>query len=157
MTPADVVSNSSPLIAFQQIGRLDLLRHLFGRVAIPPSVVRETAATLGARPGWLVERPLTRAMDAGVLSSFLDQGEAEAISLALELRATWMILDDLPARRMAEAVGLPVVGSLGIVVRAKERGLFPAAKPLMDAPIADGLFVGPALYANVLAIAGEVP
>lgn len=151
-----VVSNASPLIAFQQIGRLDLLRHLFGTITIPPSVVRETARTLGLRPDWLVERPLTRAMDDRLLAS-LDEGEGEAIALALELRADWLVLDDLPARRIAEGVGLPVVGSLGIVVRAKQRGLLPAAKPLVDALIANGLFVGSALYLDVLAIAEEAP
>lgn len=151
------MSNASPLIAFQQVGRLDLLQHHFGPIAIPPSVVRETAPTLGPLPDWLVERPLTHAMDVRLLSSSLDEGVAEAIAPGLELRASWIVLDDLPARRLAGGLGLPVVGSLGIAVRAKQRGLVAAAKPVVDALIANGLFVGSALYLDVLAIAGETP
>lgn len=75
--------------------------------------------------------------------------------MAPELRAAWLVLDDLAARRVAEGVGLPVVGSLGIVVRAKQRGMLLAAKPVVDALIANGLFVGAVLYRAVLARAGE--
>lgn len=86
MSPLQVVPNASPLIAFHQIGRLDLLRHLFGSIAIPPSVVGEIGPTLSARPDWMSERPLARARDARVRASSLDQGEAEAIALAREPR-----------------------------------------------------------------------
>lgn len=157
MSPPRVVSNASPLIAFQGIGRLDLLRSLLSTIAIPPTVVVEVRPTLPSLPTWLIERPLTKTVDARLRGSPLDAGEAEAIALALELRARWTVLDDLPARRFAEELGLSVIGSLGIIVRAKQRGLLPDAKSVVDALITHGLFVGPGLYRQVLASAEESP
>jgi len=78
-----VVSNSSPLIALQQIGHLPLLQALFGTLLVPPAVVRETAPTV-ILPDWVVERALTQQIGPQILGSSLGPGESEAISLALE-------------------------------------------------------------------------
>lgn len=150
-----VVSNASPLIALQQIDRLDLLRDLFGMVAIPSAVARETVPSVPERPPWVAERPLTGPIDPRVLRASLDPGETEAIALALELGATSVILDDLPARRLAEEFGLSVVGTLGVLVRAKQRGLLTAIRPSLDALVAVDFYVGSKLLTELLAAAGE--
>lgn len=154
MTPL-VVSNASPLIALHAVGQLDLLRSLFVTVNVPPTVAREVAPSLPVPPAWIVERLLEGEIDERLRRAGLDPGERDVIGLALQRPTAWLVLDDRPARRMAERVGLSVVGTIGVVVRAKQRGLLPAVRPTLDALIRNGLFVGQGLYREVLVGAGE--
>jgi len=94
-----VVADASVLIALAQIGQLSLLERLYEEVVIPSAVQSEVVA-----------------------HAALDAGEIESISLALETRAQCVILDDLPARRLAEGLGLAVVGTTGVLFAAKQRG-----------------------------------
>jgi uncharacterized protein len=149
-----VVSNSSPLIALTQIGSLDLLRSLFETILVPPAVRRETVASIGA-PTWLIERSLTRPLDPRVPAS-LDLGEREVLSLALEIGAYRVIVDERPARRAARMLGLPVVGTLGVLVLAKDRGLIDAVRPHAESLVHAGFYVAPAIYDDALRAAGEV-
>lgn len=154
MSSPGVVSDSSALIALTPIGQLALLKELFAAVSIPPAVAREVAPSV-ARPNWIVECGLAQPIDLRLLQSSLGAGEREAISLALELGGQWIILDDLPARRLAEALGLSVTGTLGVLVYAKRRGLLPAVRPWFDMLLAVNFHVAPALYRQVLASVGE--
>ena len=125
MTAGPVVCNSSPLIALDQIGRLDILTQLFGTVLAPPAVVRETSPPT-ILPGWITEQAPTQPIGSQILRASLGPGEREAISL-LEVSAAWTVLDDRPARRLAQALGLPVIGTPGILLAGKRRG-FPAGR-----------------------------
>lgn len=153
MSPPPVVSNSSPLIALEQIGHLDLLERFFTTVLVPPAVTRE--ATSVVLPAWIIEAPLTQPIGPRILRASLGSGESEAISLALEVSAQWIILDDRPARRLAEALGLPVIGTLGVLLASKRRGFLPAVRPCADALVNHGFRIAPDLYERVLADAGE--
>ena len=64
-------------------------------------------------------------------------------------------LDDLRARQLAEALGLTVAGTFGLLLRAKRAGLVPTVRPLVDAAIAQGFHLGPDLYRDVLELADE--
>lgn len=153
MIAGPVISNSSPLIALSQIGALDLLKVLFETVLVPPAVRRETAASVGA-PAWLVERVLTRRPDARVPAT-LDRGEREVLSLALEIGAYRVIVDERPARRAARALGLPVIGTLGVLVLAKDRTLIDTVRPHAEALIRAGFYLAPGIYRDALRAAGE--
>ena len=133
------VSNSSPLIALEQIGQVELLRDLFQEVLIPDSVAAETRLTVPPRP-WIVLQPLRGGLHPGTLRPALGSGEREAISLALELEARTIIIDDDPARRIAGELGLNVV----------ER-----VQPHLDSLLANRFFMSPQLYQLLLRIAGE--
>ncbi len=129
------VSNSGPLIHLAMIGRLDLLKLLFGRVVIPRAVEMEVVdrgkeegkadAFLiegEIENGWIVvEDPVDSAEDIAD-SAGIDAGEAEAIMLARS-RHCPVLIDDLAARRFASGLGLEVTGSIGVVVRAVKVGL----------------------------------
>lgn len=153
MTLAPVVSNSSAIIALDRIGQFQLLSGLFTQLIVPPAVVREVAPI--QLPGWVMEQPLTQPVGPHVLRAALGDGESEAISVAVELRARWIILDDRAARRLAQSLGLPVIGTLGVLLAAKRRGLLAAVQPSLDALVRYGFHVAPALYGRVLHDAGE--
>jgi len=156
LTDGPVVCNASPLIALAQIGQLALLEQLFGTVVVPPAVIRETAPSVSP-PTWVEERPLAQPIGPRILRASLGPGESETISLALELGARWVILDDRPARRLARGLQLNVIGTLGILLAARKRDLLPAVRPCLDALLQHDFFIAPALYEQVLREAGEAP
>lgn len=155
MSVPPAVSNASPLIVFHQIGRLDLVRAVLGEVLIPPTVASEIAPSLGDPPPWMRVKVLPSVRDPFPWESTLDPGEAEAIALALEVTAGQILLDDRPARRTAEQLGLVVVGSLGLLLEAHRQELVSDVRAELDAMIGAGFYVGQALYADVLALARE--
>ncbi len=152
MTP--VVSNSSPLIGLEQISRLSLLQSLFDTIVVPPAVVAEVEANV-VLPAWIEQRPLTQNIGSLVMKASLGAGESEAIALALELNARLIILDDRPARRLAQSLDLTVVGTLGLLVLAKKKGLIVEIKPCLDDLLRFNFRVAPALYQQLLEDADE--
>jgi hypothetical protein len=88
-------------------------------------------------------------------STKIHVGEAAAIILAQELGAQQVLIDDLRARRVAKARLLPVTGTIGTLLLAKEQGLIAQVKPILDDLIALGKRISPQLYQDVLAIAQE--
>ena len=149
-----VVCNSSPLIGLEQIYHLVLLRNLFETLVVPPAVVTEVEANV-VLPSWIETVSLNEKIGPLILRASLGPGESEAISLALETDARLIILDDRPARRLAQSLKLTVIGTLGILLLAKKKGLIPAVKPLIDGLIEFDFRVAPALYEQLLADAGE--
>jgi len=149
-----VVSNSSPIIAFERIGELDLLRVIFPALMIPPAVAGEIATARGV-PSWITVQSLARRLDTRTLVPGLGAGEREAISLAVETRATWPVLDDQAARQVARTIGLPVIGTLGILLAAKRRGLLPAVRPYLARLGSSGFFMRRELLERVLRLASE--
>jgi uncharacterized protein len=153
VSPLLVVSNSSPLIALSQIGHLELLERLFTTVQVPPAVIQETVSVV--LPTWIAEHSLSQLIGPRILRASLGLGESEAISLALEVGAQWLLLDDRPARRLAEALNLPVLGTLGVLLASKRRGFLPAVRPCIDALMNLGFRIASDLYERVITDAGE--
>jgi len=142
-----------PADALDRIGQLDLMRALFAEVVVPPAVLHEVFADSGP-PAWLrVIAPAAMLDDAA--SPTLGRGEREAIALAVDTRARRIILDDLPARRLAASLGLPVIGTAGLVLAAKNAGLVPTVAPIFDQLVAAGFRLSPTVIAAVIAAAGE--
>jgi len=135
---AIVVSDTSPVRALHFLGRLDLLGSLFGDVWVPPAVAEElrrprrTFAQIEVTGyGIQVAAPRDRDLVAR-LRKGLDAGEAEALALALELKASIVLIDEAHGRAEAVALGLEPKGVLGILVDAKDRGMVDRVKPLVD-------------------------
>jgi uncharacterized protein len=146
------VSDASPLIALHQLGRLALMQGLFSEVVVPPAVAREVAPSLRTLPFWVLE---IQAPPLRGLTGPRGVGERAAIALAAHLSADSIVMDELPGRRAAARLGLNVVGTLGLLVRAKRRGLIESVQPEMDALIASGLYVSEHVYHNILGVADE--
>ena len=149
-----VVSDSGPLIALERIQQLPLLPQLFVQIIIPPAVEREFGR---ARQwsDWLVVQRLSHARRLGTLSLSLGAGEREAIRLCLEIGATRLLVDDKAARRVARSLDLPIVGTLGILLAAKRRGLLTTVRPCLDALRDASFYMTPDLYRRVAAEADE--
>lgn len=162
-----IVSDSSVLISLGGVGLLDLLREFHQTILIPPSVWMEVAEAPDSPPaasvvreahraGWLKVQlprnsPLVRS-----LAATLDQGEAEAIALAVELPAALLLIDESDGRRAARDLGIPLTGTIGILLRAKVEGRLASVKPVLDDLITRQRFrLGRALYLQVLKEVGE--
>lgn len=150
------VSNASPLIALVAIQRLDFLPALFETVLIPPAAAHEIRRSIPVPPPWLEVQPLRAAPPEIVLRRTLGDGEREAIALALEVHGDPIILDDLPARRVAHAAGLNVVGTVGVLLGAKHVGLISRIRPELDSLLQTSFFLSPQLYEELLVAAREV-
>ena len=156
-----VVCNTPPLVALWALEQLPLLRDLFGDILIPPTVAAEfLAAETAARRAaltqapWIAIQPLARPTEALAYAQ-LDQGEAEVLALALETNARLVIIDEATARQYARRLRLPLAGTLGVLLLAKENHLLPALRPEIERLLAAGLHLKPDLVAAVLKQASE--
>lgn len=156
-----VVSDAGPLIALGRLDLLQVLQHLFAQVQVPDEVVLECMA----RPGNVDTTRIRSALDTGLLLrctaaplelAGLDSGECAAISRALELGAA-MLVDERAARAKAVALGIAVTGTLGVLVRARRRGLIGPLMPLVAALRASGQRLSHQAVAQALAACGEAP
>lgn len=158
-----IVSNSGPLINLARIGRFDLLQTLYTTLTIPPAVYHEVVVRGSGQPGsqevaqagWISTRSVTDTLAVAGLAAILDQGEAEAIVLAKELSAAELLIDERLGRRMAQTLGLMIKGTLGILVRAKHRGLIPNVRDELDNLIQHGMWISQRVYNTALQAAGE--
>ena len=160
-----VVSNASPLIALASIGKLELLRGLYGKVLVPQAVWHEVVVRGKGLPGaaevenaiWIERRKVADVRLAYALKQGLGAGEAEAIVLAIEVQADLLLMDDKMARETARYFGLKPLGVVGILIEAKHRGKISRIKPYLDElRIKSGFRIGGELYSRVLSDEGEL-
>lgn len=160
------VSNTSPVFNLACIGRLELLRQQFGELWIPSSVETELAdipdieirrtVEQAQAAGWLLVRATAEVDLVKLLTVDLHSGEAEAIALALETKADWLLMDEKEGRTMARRLGLRMTGVLGILLHAKRTGRIGHIKPdLLALRERARFFVSKELTAEILRRAGE--
>jgi uncharacterized protein len=154
-----VVSNTSPLSNLAIIGQLSLLQQIYSKVIIPPAVYREltNVNSIGAEittlltTGWIETQSVSERALVETLQSELDEGEAEAIALAIELKADRLLIDERLGRSVATRYKLKITGLLGILTAAKVSRLIPSVKPVLDNLIEQaGFRVSRELYARTL-------
>ncbi|MGF1936109.1 MAG: DUF3368 domain-containing protein [Nostoc sp. ChiQUE02] len=159
-----IVSDTSPINNLAAINHLHLLQQLYGTVLIPEAVYREltdpnfpVAGAIEVQTSiWIQTRPIQDRTLVEALSNELDIGEAEAIALALEMKAEQVLIDERRGRTVAARLNLGYTGILGILVEAKSQRLISAVKPLLDALINQaGFWVAEPLYKRVLQLVDE--
>lgn len=151
-----VVSDTSCITNLIAIGRIQLLADLFGTVLIPVAVRGELTVSPARLPTFIwVQAAVDRAAVGRLLDEDLDEGEAEAIVLAEETRASALLIDEAAGRKTAQRLGLRIIGLLGVLRRAKKRGFIPAVRPDLDALQLLGFRGAPALRARVVKDLGE--
>jgi len=164
-----VVSDASVLICLGAVQQLQLLKEFYEEVYVPNAVWREVTAATGPRAGvtetlhahqqgWLkIQTPNNRHLVSSLQTS-LGAGEAEAIALASELRASLLLIDESDGRKQARVLGLTVAGTVGVLLRAKQVGKLQQLKPVLDILVQRHNFrVARHLYEEVLRQVGEAP
>lgn len=159
-----LVADSGPLIALARLDLLWLPARLRREVQVPASVWTEvTRAPRGNDlprlqaafdAGWLAVAPGAQVLDARLADAPLDDGELAALSLALQ-QGTAVLMDELRGRAVASRLGLDVVGTLGLLLLARETRHIGPLRPLIDALQHSGYFLSQRLVQQVLATAGE--
>jgi predicted nucleic acid-binding protein len=155
-----VVADTSALVALAACDALSLLDQLFQDVRVPTAVLRE--CTVPGKPeaerlqGYLRGRVVEVVLKEFVIAvAGLGEGELEAMALYKRLHADFLLVDDHRARKVARLNGIEVVGSLGILLRAKESGLVPKIRPLLAAIQAAGVHYSEHLVDEALRLADE--
>ena len=155
------VMDASPLILFSRIERLDLIERLAPAIEVPDTVIHEVLNGVGwdksalAGADWAKRfRVPDLSLPVNVERWNLDSGESQVISHCLR-GVRWAVLDDQAARRCVQSLGLLMIGSLGIVLRAKVQGVIPAARPVINNLVDAGMFAAEALLERALAAIGE--
>ncbi len=157
-----VISNSSVIIVLARICRLDLLEKLFRKIVVPEAVWKEV--TVEDKPssekipgaGFIQVMRVHNKRLSMLLEEFVDKGEAEAITLALELGADILLVDDRDARNLAKKLGLQVMGMLGVLALAKYRGLVQEVKPIIDELVETGFWISGRILKEFLRELGEL-
>lgn len=159
-----VVADAGPLIIFGKTCGIGVIRAVVDEILVPPAVVAECTAHLGL-PGAVAIR---KAIDGGLLTVLdavavagtgpdlllLDDGEKEAIAAAHACQCP-VLMDEAIGRGVAKKLGVQTIGSLGILLAAKQRGAILAVAPIIEDWRAGGYFLGERLVAELLMRAGE--
>lgn len=157
-----LVVNASPLILLARIDRLDLLASLTKLVVVPKAVIKEVEAgsDRDGSAGKVENLPSILQVDDRPVPDRirlwnLGAGESQVLAQALERPGAEVVLDDLAARRCARSLGLPMIGTLGVVILCRHRGIISAARPVLQMLCDVGLRLKPALIDEALAKVGE--
>ena len=159
-----VVSDTTPLIGLASIGRLGLLQELFDEVYIPQAVFDE-AVTFGreeskakqevSNADWIHIVDVKDRLAVNVLLDEMDLGEVETIVLASEMNADWVLMDEKKGRRKLAQLNIPKIGTLGILLRAKQLGLISTIKSEIESLQKTGFSISPFVVEEILKMAGE--
>jgi predicted nucleic acid-binding protein len=161
-----VIANTTPLINFAQIERLELLRELFGEIVVPPGVREELQAKqdLFPKAAAVCDQPFVAVREVpnqplvDTLIRELHAGEAQCIALGLAESSSLLLLDDVTARTVAAHHGLRFTGSVGCLRLAKDLGRIPAIAPVIEELRTKARFwLRAGLVVRVLRDAGELP
>ncbi|MBV6441171.1 MAG: DUF3368 domain-containing protein [Haliscomenobacteraceae bacterium CHB4] len=134
-----VVSDTSPIANLIQVGRLDMLREVFQEVLVPPVVFEEIMelSHFGIdlaefkQAAWIKTHPVNDIGKVRNLMRELDAGESNAIVLAQEVVADWILMDERAGTKIAESMGLHPIGLVGVLIKAKEKKLIEEVIPVV--------------------------
>lgn len=151
--------NASPCILLARGGHGDLIRHVASEVFVPEPVAMEIKCRDADDPGVkLLEMMSTKSVPSipgQILEWGLGCGESSVIALGLLHPESLVLLDDLPARKCARALNLPVCGTLGIVLSAKRKGIIALARPVLEDLLRGGMYLSKKPLEEALSLVGE--
>jgi len=159
-----IVVNSTPLISLAILGQLDLLQLIFGDVIVPRAVYDEVVTRGDGKPGhknltavdWFqIEEVGHQELKQSIMVE-LDEGEAEVICTAKDRGVRRVCIDEFAGRRYAKLLGLEVIGTLGVLLIAKQRSYIREIKPCIEKLLASDRHISTAVYNEVLRKAGEL-
>lgn len=160
--PEITIVNTSPLFYLHRLGLFELLNKLYGHITVPEAVKKELeegqiqgedVPQLASYP-WIEIRSVSMPRYLRLIAD-LGPGESEVLALATNHPSALIILDDKLARSIAEMQGFRLTGTAGVLLRAKEKGLVPALKPIIERLLDLDFRLKPDLVKATLELAGE--
>jgi predicted nucleic acid-binding protein len=159
----NVVVNTTPLIALSYLGRLDLLKTLYGKIVIPDAVYRELSVKedsvckrfVDESLDWICIKKIKNEMAKAMYKTQLHEGEVEVMILAQEINADVVVIDDANAKKHAKYLGLPVTGTLGVLIKAKREGYLSEIKPLLQQLLENNIYISDKIIDLCLKQVGE--
>lgn len=159
-----IVSDTSPISNLIQIRRLDILKHLFNELIVPPYVDSEIRAleqfgydlSSYKDVNWIkIQSPQNQELTQE-LEQELDKGESEAIALSKELEPNLLLIDERSGTQIAKKMGIKTIGLLGCLIMAKEKDIIVEIKSILDdLEIIAGFYMGEKLKSTILKIVNE--
>ncbi|MDE5801645.1 MAG: DUF3368 domain-containing protein [Lachnospiraceae bacterium] len=158
-----VIVNTTPLIALSHVGQLTLLQKLYGEIMIPRAVYQELSAKedsickkqVDSSLDWIRVENIENQMAKAMYKTQLHEGEVEVMILAKEKSADVVIIDDANAKKHAKYLGLPVTGTLGVLIKAKKQGYIKELKPIIQEMVDKSIYISEGLIKLCLEQAGE--
>jgi len=125
----NIISNTSCLIVLDNIGMLDVLKELYGKVFITEEVLKEFGKTV---PDWIEVRKVSDNKYLKLMKNFVDLGEASTIALAVETDDIVIILDDLKARKLGQKLNLKITATIGVLIKARKRNIITSTQEVLN-------------------------
>lgn len=148
-----VVVNTTPLIALSHVGQLSILKKLYGEIIIPEAVYRELSVkadsvckkAVDSSLDWIRVDKIKNQMAKDMYKTQLHDGEVEVMILSKEIAADVVIIDDANAKKHAKYLELPVTGTLGVLIKARQEGYVDELKPILQQMMENGIYISRSL------------
>jgi len=127
--PKIIISDTSCFIVLSNINELEILQKVYNKIITTSDIVSEYGDVL---PHWVEIQNAEDKYSQQLLEMQIDKGEASAIALAMENTGCTLILNDYKARKIAEKLGIDITGTIGVIIKAKLKGIIPSIKPLLE-------------------------
>lgn len=158
-----VVVNTTPLIALSHVRQLDILRKLYGEIIIPEAVYNELSVkaesickkAVDKSLDWIRVEKIENQLAKSMYKTQLHDGEVEVMILSKEIGADVVIIDDANAKKHAKYLGLPVTGTLGVLIKAKQMGYVGELKPVLYQLVENGIYISQKVLDLCLKQVGE--
>jgi len=124
-----IISDTSCLILLDKINELELLKSIALKVYITPTIQKEFSKEL---PSWITIKSPGDKHYQKILEMDLDDGEASAIALSLEVDNSILLIDDLKGRKIAERLNLRYSGTFGLILKAKQIGRIKSVQEILE-------------------------
>ena len=143
----EIISNTSCLIVLDNIGMLDILKELYGKIIITRQVKDEFGENV---PEWIEVEEVNDKKYMELVEKFVDLGEASTIALAVEKNESIVILDDMKARKLAQKLNLKMTGTIGIIIKARKKNIITSIAKVLNKLKKDGFRISENLEREAL-------
>ena len=154
-----VISDAGPIFSLASINRLNLLNEIFEEVFIPEAVwielTRDQESSYYEQIINYFEGKVKEIQGHNDLSLIMDYGESESVVLFREMNADYLLIDDRKARKIAENLGVNCIGTLGILIKSKEKGFVKELKPLFEELLKNKRYYSVKILNEILRIQNE--
>ena len=156
-----IITNTTPILSLLKIDKLNLLKEIYGEITVPNAVYQEIEK--GKHKTYYQDLKLVdwikieQIKNTDSLAFFvdLDKGEAEVLILAKEQKADLVILDEIMGRRYAKRLELNLTGTLGVLLKAKEKGIIDSIREILTELTEKGTWLNPKLIKKVINLSNE--